>query len=261
MCCAVTEDAEDLPAYEPVYHLTANLTQKTMARAIASALHANAESAPSGSIPPCWRAKAGRVGRAQLSDGACPDRRKAIWPPTIRRVPGWPTTNCLAHQLTMALGARLAPPHAAGVVTAGTGTCAARFWPLPYRPTAAQDRAVAEIAADMARPQRMSRLLQGDVGSGKTLVAFLALLIAVEAGGQGVLMAPTEILARQHYEGLRPLAAGAGVEDATADRPRQGRRACGEAGGAGAGRDRNSCRHPRGVSKGRGVRRPAPGGD
>lgn len=82
---------------------------------------------------------------------------------------------------------------------------------LPYQPTAAQTRAVAEIAGDLAAPLRMNRLLQGDVGSGKTLVAFLALLIAVEAGGQGVMMAPTEILARQHLDGLHPLAATVGV--------------------------------------------------
>ena len=70
---------------------------------------------------------------------------------------------------------------------------------------------MAEITADMASPARMNRLLQGDVGAGKTLVAFLALLVAVESGGQGVLMAPTEILARQHHEGLADLAQIAGV--------------------------------------------------
>ncbi|MFZ1727749.1 MAG: ATP-dependent DNA helicase RecG, partial [Albidovulum sp.] len=82
---------------------------------------------------------------------------------------------------------------------------------LPYRPTDAQRRTMGEIAGDMAGGNRMSRLLQGDVGSGKTLVAFMALLIAVEAGGQGVMMAPTEILARQHLDSLKPLAENAGV--------------------------------------------------
>jgi len=82
---------------------------------------------------------------------------------------------------------------------------------LPYQSTAAQTRAIAEISADMAAPLRMNRLLQGDVGAGKTLVAFMALLVAVEAGGQGVMMAPTEILARQHIEGLAPLARDAGI--------------------------------------------------
>jgi len=82
---------------------------------------------------------------------------------------------------------------------------------LPYAPTGAQERAMAEIAADMGGETRMNRLLQGDVGAGKTLVALMALLVAVEAGAQGVLMAPTEILARQHRESLTPLAEAAGV--------------------------------------------------
>ena len=72
--------------------------------------------------------------------------------------------------------------------------------------------AIAEIAADMAQPQRMMRLLQGDVGSGKTVVALLAMLSAVEGGGQAALMAPTEILARQHHATLQRHAAAAGVE-------------------------------------------------
>ena len=75
-----------------------------------------------------------------------------------------------------------------------------------HRPTRSQERAVAEIDADLAAPRRMLRLLQGDVGSGKTLVALLAMLRAVEAGAQAALMAPTEILARQHVRTLSALA-------------------------------------------------------
>ena len=70
---------------------------------------------------------------------------------------------------------------------------------LPFHPTAAQKKALGEIAADMRRPSPMRRLLQGDVGSGKTIVALQAMLIAIENGHQAALMAPTEILATQHY--------------------------------------------------------------
>ncbi len=83
---------------------------------------------------------------------------------------------------------------------------------LPFPLTGAQTRSIAEIAADMAQASPMLRLLQGDVGAGKTVVALEAMLVAVEAGAQAALLAPTELLARQHYETLRKLAAPTGVE-------------------------------------------------
>ncbi|WP_333572193.1 ATP-dependent DNA helicase RecG [Sphingomonas sp.] len=82
---------------------------------------------------------------------------------------------------------------------------------LPYAPTGAQSRTIAEIEGDMAQAQPMLRMLQGDVGSGKTLVATMALLIATEARAQGALLAPTEILARQHYETLSRTLGAIGV--------------------------------------------------
>lgn len=83
---------------------------------------------------------------------------------------------------------------------------------LPFRLTAAQDRVIAEMLADLARPKPMSRLLQGDVGSGKTVVATAGLLAAVAAGFQGVLMAPTEILAEQHFTTICRLFEASGEE-------------------------------------------------
>ena len=80
---------------------------------------------------------------------------------------------------------------------------------LPFHPTAAQKRVLGEIVADMRRPQPMRRLLQGDVGSGKTIVAMQAALVAIENGAQVALMAPTEILATQHYLSARKLLSGA----------------------------------------------------
>ena len=85
---------------------------------------------------------------------------------------------------------------------------------LPFRPTGAQERALAEIVADLAAPHPMRRLLQGDVGSGKTLVALLAALDPIEAGYQAALMAPTELLAEQHLATVTPLLAPLGVEAA-----------------------------------------------
>ena len=88
---------------------------------------------------------------------------------------------------------------------------------LPFALTGAQKRSIAEIEGDMAQKSPMLRLLQGDVGSGKTVVALSAMMIAVEAGAQAAMLAPTEILARQHHETLCRMAQGTGTEIASAN--------------------------------------------
>jgi ATP-dependent DNA helicase RecG len=85
---------------------------------------------------------------------------------------------------------------------------------LPFEPTAAQRRAMKEVAGDMAAPRPMHRLLQGDVGSGKTAVALHAALIAVQSGHQATIMAPTEVLAAQHHRSVADLLAPLGARDA-----------------------------------------------
>ncbi len=203
------EEAARLPEWEPVYPLTAGITQRLMAKAAQGAIVRApllAEWADPALVAregwPCWH-EAVRAAHAPRSTDdlgqSAPSRRRLAY------------DELFAHQLTLAL-ARLRLRRGKGQATRGTGVLQARVLEaLPYAPTGAQLRAGAEIAADMASDRRMNRLLQGDVGAGKTLVAFLALLIAVEAGGQGVMMAPTEILARQHLESLRPLAEAARV--------------------------------------------------
>lgn len=203
------EEAASLPDWEPVYPLTSGLTQKQVAKAAAAAL---------ARLPVMedWidgplRAREGWPGFAEALQTAHHPAGPADFAPASPARQRLAYDEMFAHQLTLSL-ARAALRRAKGQVTRGTGVLQARVLAaLPYAPTGAQTRALAEIALDMESPLRMNRLLQGDVGAGKTLVALLALLVAVEAGGQGVMMAPTEILARQHAEGLAPLAAAAGV--------------------------------------------------
>ncbi|SHG23662.1 ATP-dependent DNA helicase RecG [Cognatishimia maritima] len=203
------DEAGSIPDFEPVYHLTSGVTLKTMTKAAASALRLAPNLAE-------W------IDPRQKALAQWPDWKDAI--ETAHRPEGLKDTaptvparerlaydEFFAHQLTLAL-ARSQLKRAPGRVSQATGKLQAKVLAaLPYRPTGAQQRAISEIADDMATPHRMNRLLQGDVGAGKTLVAFMAMLNAVEAGGQGVMMAPTEILARQHLQGLRPLAEQAGV--------------------------------------------------
>lgn len=203
------EEAGELPQFEPVYPLTAGISQRQVAKAVASAL-ARAPEVPEWIDPNLKAREAWPDWRSALQTAHAPQDQSALafTHPARQRLA---YDEFFAHQLTLSL-ARAQLRRGKGVASLGTGVLQARVLAaLPYVPTAAQTRAVAEIAQHMAQPLRMNRLLQGDVGSGKTLVAFLALLTAVEAGGQGVLMAPTEILARQHREGLLPLAEAAGV--------------------------------------------------
>ena len=203
------EDATEIPSFEPVYPLTAGITQKLMFKATRGALERIPQIDewidPNQKAKSEWPDFAGAITSAHSPSG---QEDLAVTSVARERLA---YDELMAHQLTLAL-ARQKERRVQGQVSRSTGKLQAKVLSaLPYRPTGAQQRAISEISDDMALPDRMNRLLQGDVGSGKTLVAFMALLVAVEAGGQGVMMAPTEILARQHLEGLQPLAEDAGV--------------------------------------------------
>ncbi|WBU57867.1 ATP-dependent DNA helicase RecG [Paracoccus sediminicola] len=195
--------------YEPVYPLTAGVTQRQMGKGAEAALTRAPELAEW--IDPDLLKREGWPGwQAALIQAHAPKS------PADLAVSSKPRERLaydelFAHQMTLAL-ARRQHRRGKGRQSRGDGGLRQRVLDsLPWPPTGAQRRAVAEIEADLAAPERMNRLLQGDVGAGKTLVAMLSLLIAVEAGGQGVLMAPTEILARQHLKALMPLAQAAGI--------------------------------------------------
>ena len=203
------DEAAQIPEFEPVYPLTAGVTQKVMTKAARAAQKMTPALAEW--IDPAQKSKAGWPDwQAAIQTAHAPERLGDLSSSSKARE-RLAYDEFLAHQLTLAL-ARQQTRRAQGMVSQATGKLQSKVLSaLPYRPTGAQQRAIGEIAEDMASPLRMNRLLQGDVGAGKTLVAFMALLVAIEAGGQGVMMAPTEILARQHIEGLQPLAQQAGV--------------------------------------------------
>ena len=203
------DEIDGLPKFEPVYPLTSGVTQKLMRRAIASAC-SRAPDLPEWIDPALKQSRGWHSWKESLLQAHAPamvDDLSTSHPARQRLA----YDELMAHQLTLAM-ARAQRRKAPGASTQGDGHLVGRVLAdLPFRATAAQMRAIAEIAADMAALHKMNRLLQGDVGSGKTLVAMAALLTAVEAGGQGALMAPTEILARQHLESLAPMARSAGI--------------------------------------------------
>ncbi|WP_425090341.1 ATP-dependent DNA helicase RecG [Tropicimonas sp. S265A] len=203
------EDADKLPAFEPVYPLTAGVTQKTMQKAVAGAL-AHVEEFAEWADPALVAREGWPTFRTALNAAHAPTSANDLAPETKARQ-RLAYDEFFAHQVTLAL-ARANRRRAPGRSLRGTGLMVRPMLDsLPYLPTGAQQRVIAEITEDMAAAHRMNRLLQGDVGSGKTLVALVAMLLAVEAGAQAAMMAPTEILARQHLESLRPLAESAGA--------------------------------------------------
>jgi ATP-dependent DNA helicase RecG len=203
------EARDELPLLEPVYPLTAGLSGKIVLKAVRQALERLAP-------VPEWQEAAWlkqqawpgfvealhRIHRpadaADVAPGGAPWQRLAY-------------DELLAGQLALAL-VRQSFKSRPGRVVKGDGRIRAAIADaLPFALTASQRQAVREIEADMAAARRMLRLLQGDVGSGKTVVALMAMAIAVEAGAQAAIMAPTEVLARQHLETIGPLAEKAGL--------------------------------------------------
>ena len=202
-------EADQIPPLEPQYPLTHGITQRTLGKIVRRALDAvpdlpewlDTAWAKAEGVPP-W-ATAIRMLHTpkepeELASGSPARRRLAF-------------DELLANQLAIAL-VRDHQKKARGHPIAGDGAIQTKARAaLPFALTGSQETALHEITADMASPHRMVRLLQGDVGSGKTVVAFLAMANAVEAGFQAALMAPTEILARQHYATMAPLAEASGV--------------------------------------------------
>jgi ATP-dependent DNA helicase RecG len=197
----------DLPLVEPVYPLTEGLALGNVRRALDGAL---------ARLPalPEWQ-DAAWIARERFPAFAAalralhrPAEPHDIAPESL----SWTRLaydELLAGQLALAL-LRAHMRRQAGRGSASEGTLRARILKaLPYALTHSQQKAVDDIVADLARPQRMLRLLQGDVGSGKTVVAVAAAAAVIEAGRQAAFMAPTEILARQHLATITPLAEAA----------------------------------------------------
>tara|TARA_R110002020_G_scaffold15611_58_gene55934 strand:- start:747 stop:2843 length:2097 start_codon:yes stop_codon:yes gene_type:complete len=203
------EDEDKLPTIEPIYPLTEGLTVRVLTKTIASALETVPEL-------PEWQ------DRHWLAKGHYPAFHAALdrlhHPTDLADLsPSSPARLRLAYdellsgQLALAL-LRLRIRRQSGVARSWDAErVAAVRAALPFELTGAQTAALTDIAADLKAPHRMLRLLQGDVGSGKTAVAVVSIAMAVSSGAQAALMAPTSLLARQHFEALGPLFASFGI--------------------------------------------------
>jgi ATP-dependent DNA helicase RecG len=202
----------DLPLLDPVYPLTEGLHPNQLRKAIDAAL------ARMPALPE-WQDEAwlARSGSPNFADALRMLHRPQEPGDIAPEGAAWMRLaydELLASQLALAL-LRTHMRTRAGRGTSAEGRLRARILAaLPYALTPSQDRAVTDITADLAQPQRMLRLLHGDVGSGKTVVALIAAAHVIEAGRQAAFMAPTEILARQHLATIAPLAEKSGIRTA-----------------------------------------------
>ena len=200
--------AGEIAAVEPVYPAVQGLSSRVV-RKLAQAALALTPDLPEWQDP-AWLAKTRWPGwRAALEALHAPTAASDLEPdaPARQRLA---YDELFAHQLALARRRRARQITPAPVIAPGEAS-ARLVAALPFALTGAQARAVEDIRRDLASGEQMGRLLQGDVGSGKTAVAAIALADAVSAGFQGALMAPTEILARQHCQRLRPMLEQAGI--------------------------------------------------
>ena len=203
------EERESVQTVEPVYRLGAGVTLKAMTRAVRAAVD-RAPALPEWAAPDSLRAGGWPPWNEALRAAHRPERAADLEPSSPARA-RLAYDELLANQLALTLVRRSARRGRGRSVVGDGRLREAVARALPFRLTEGQRAAVAEIEADLAGDVRMLRLLQGDVGSGKTAVALFAMLIAVEAGAQAALMAPTELLARQHAAALEAPLAGTGV--------------------------------------------------
>ena len=202
-------DEKAIVRFEPVYPLTSGVSQKLMFGTINGLLE---------KLPQLgeWidhellKIKGWPSWQDALKSAHCPvsaDGASNTNPARLRLA----FDELFSHQLSLSI-ARNKIKRSKGKANISTGIFQTKVLNnLPFKFTEDQKLSIRDILDDLKKPERMNRLLQGDVGSGKTIVAFIGLIAAVEAGGQGAIMAPTEILARQHFETLLPLAEKAGI--------------------------------------------------
>jgi len=168
-------------------------------------------------VPGDILARLGLIGRDRaLGDIHFPAGTDAVGPARRRLV----FDELFRLEIALALQKRRQIEEARGVIHDTDGGVVARFTAaLPYELTGAQQRSIAEIQRDMGTPHPMHRLLQGEVGSGKTVVAVAALLTGVQSGFQGAVMAPTEVLAEQHYVAMKDLVTASGLAPSVVEGP------------------------------------------